>query len=307
MSETKSVYNTNSADASQHDSPETIDTFRGEWDFLSNFYAVPIEMDGVTYPTTEHAFQAMKTREVAERYMVRDAPTPGAAKQRGKKVSLRENWDTERFAVMEQVLRAKFSDPVLRDKLLATGDRILIEGNFWRDTTWGMVRDKATGQWRGRNELGKLLMKLRDTLRNDAGEGSSANAASDDSMIALALRMRDAAYIPYSHYAVGAAIKTVSGTVFGGCNVENASYGLCNCAERTAVFTAIAAGERVVVEVVVATEDGGSPCGACRQVLAEFAPRDGSPLRIVLVDNLGKVVRETTIAELLPMAFNLQG
>ncbi len=215
---------------------------------------------------------------------------------------------------MEQVLRAKFAAPHLREKLLATGDRVLIEGNHWRDTTWGMVRDKTTGEWRGRNELGKLLMKLRDEIRNDpdgvapqdgaatVGEGSGG----DGELIALALKMRGVAYAPYSRYHVGAAIRTASGAVFGGCNVENASYGLCNCAERTAIFSAVAAGERVITEVTVATDDGGSPCGACRQVLTEFAPRDGGSLRVVLVDKAGAVVRETTIAELLPMAFDMR-
>ena len=124
-------------------------------------------------------------------------------------------------------------------------------------------------------------------------------------LILLATQMRDRAYAPYSKYHVGAAIRTASGKVYGGCNVENASYGLCNCAERTAIFTAIADGERVITEVVVATDDGGSPCGACRQVLSEFVPRDGSPCRVTLVDKTGAVVRETSIAELLPFAFVL--
>ncbi|MBC8139020.1 MAG: cytidine deaminase [Fibrella sp.] len=150
-------------------------------------------------------------------------------------------------------------------------------------------------------------MQLRDELRNESNDGtrSESAASSGAELIGLALRMREVAYAPYSRYHVGAAIRTGSGEIFGGCNVENASYGLCNCAERTAVFSAVAAGERVVTEVAVATDDGGSPCGACRQVLAEFAPRDGSPLRIVLLNKIGVVVRETTIAELLPLAFNL--
>lgn len=306
MSEAKSTYTTAALNLTENETTEAIDTFRDEWDFLSNFFPVPVEIEGITYPTTEHAFQAMKTHETSERYLVRDASTPAGAKRKGKKVALRDNWDTERFAVMEQVLRAKFSAPHLRDKLLATGDRVLIEGNTWRDTTWGMVRDKATGQWRGRNELGKLLMKLRDELRDEPNNATQSDKNTGDAeLIALALQMRKVAYAPYSHYHVGAAIRTESGKVFGGCNVENASYGLCNCGERTAIFSAVAAGERVVNEVVVATDDGGSPCGACRQVLSEFAPRDGSPLRIVLIDKSGTVVHETTIAELLPMAFNL--
>lgn len=250
---------------------------------------------------------------------MRDAPTLASAKQKGKRVALRDDWETKRFAVMEQVLRAKFADPVLRGKLLATGDRPLIEGNSWRDTTWGMVRDAGMGGWRGRNELGKLLMKLRDELQAGSegkpthGAETTAEptsmteaAAGDAELIALAVQMRDAAYAPYSKYAVGAAVRAGSGTMYGGCNVENASYGLCNCAERTAVFTAVAAGERVITGVAVATDDGGSPCGACRQVLSEFAPRDGSLLRVVLVDRAGAVVRESDIAELLPFAFSLR-
>lgn len=127
----------------------------------------------------------------------------------------------------------------------------------------------------------------------------------DAALIALALTMRERAYAPYSHYAVGAAIRTANGSIYGGCNVENASYGLSNCAERTAVFSAVADGERVVTTVAVVTEDGGSPCGACRQVLWEFAPKN-APLRVLMADKNGVLVRESTIAELLPDAFVLR-
>src|SRR6476469_9967693 len=116
----------------------------------------------------------------------------------------------------------------------------------------------------------------------------------------------NAAYAPYSKFRVGAAVLTDSGRITPGCNVENASYGLCNCAERTAIFTAACAGERTVVAVAVATEDGGTPCGACRQVLAEFSPRDDTPLVVLLLDRAGTVVTETTLSELLPMAFILR-
>lgn len=121
-------------------------------------------------------------------------------------------------------------------------------------------------------------------------------------LIELALAARQQAHAPYSHYRVGAAIQTEKGT-FPGCNVENASYGLCNCAERTALFTAVCAGARRVEAVVVATDDGGSPCGACRQVLAEFADDSCS---VVLVDGTGNVVLETTLGVLLPRAFRWQ-
>ena len=120
-----------------------------------------------------------------------------------------------------------------------------------------------------------------------------------DSLIPLALDVRHRAYAPYSNYFVGAAIATDAG-VFVGCNVENASYGLCNCAERTAVFSAVAAGAKTVTAVVVATCDGGSPCGACRQVIAEFADPE---CPVVCVDEQGRLLLETTIGALLPHAF----
>jgi cytidine deaminase len=127
----------------------------------------------------------------------------------------------------------------------------------------------------------------------------------DRDIVAAARAARENAYATYSKYKVGAAVLTGDGRVFGGCNVENASYGLCNCAERTAVFTAIAAGAKEVIAVAVVTEDGGTPCGACRQVLSEFAPRDGSPLIVLLADATGNIVRKTTLAELFPDAFRL--
>ncbi|MBC8143572.1 MAG: cytidine deaminase [Armatimonadetes bacterium] len=135
---------------------------------------------------------------------------------------------------------------------------------------------------------------------------TTLNPDNDAELIALAVSMCKKAYAPYSAYAVGAAIRTETGNIYGGCNVENASYGLSNCAERTAVFSAVAQGERIITEVAVATEDGGSPCGACRQVLWEFAPKDGSPLRVLMADKNGTLIRETTIVELLPEAFVLR-
>jgi ribA/ribD-fused uncharacterized protein len=144
-------------------SNDPITAFRGEFAFLSNFYPHAFEFEGETYPTAEHAFQAAKTLDPAERQKVRDAATPAVAKRLGKKVTLREGWDTLRFTVMEEVVAAKFSDPELARLLLATGERELIEGNTWRDTTWGCIQDK-NGNWKGRNELGKTLMRLRTAL-----------------------------------------------------------------------------------------------------------------------------------------------
>ncbi len=118
----------------------------------------------------------------------------------------------------------------------------------------------------------------------------------------LAQRAADAranAYAPYSTYAVGAALLTETGRVFTGVNVENAAYPTSMCAERSAVFSAVTAGERQFSAIAVATDNAGSPCGSCRQVLAEF----NLEMPVYLVDAAGKVRIETSVAELLPYAF----
>lgn len=125
-----------------------------------------------------------------------------------------------------------------------------------------------------------------------------------NSLVAAARQAMQAAYVPYSHFPVGAALLAASGRVYTGCNVENASFGLTVCAERVAVFKAVSAGEREVRAIAVATSNGVSPCGACRQVLAEFAPQGGqglSRMTVALAD--GASYRTMTLAELLPVAF----
>lgn len=107
------------------------------------------------------------------------------------------------------------------------------------------------------------------------------------------------AYAPYSHYLVGAAVLTSSGKIFTGCNIENASYGLVICAERTAIFKAISEGEKDIQAVAVVTKDGGMPCGACRQVLNEFHPK----MKVIVADEKGKIHQEKTLEEILPSAF----
>ena len=120
----------------------------------------------------------------------------------------------------------------------------------------------------------------------------------DQQLVVLAQEARKAAYAPYSHYSVGAALLTLSGQVFTGCNVENAVYPLCLCAERTAVVKAVSEGQREFLAIAIATRNGGTPCGACRQVLREFAPH----LRILLADDAGHV-RPFTLDQLLPESF----
>ena len=146
---------------------EPITSFREGFAFLSNFFAHPVTLDGETYPTAEHAFQALKTLHPAERLKVRETPTPYGVKRLGKRVTLREDWDSLRFEVMERVVRAKFSDPGLAARLRETGNRELIEGNNWQDTTWGCVRARDGG-WKGQNRLGKTLMKVRAELARQA-------------------------------------------------------------------------------------------------------------------------------------------
>ncbi len=118
-------------------------------------------------------------------------------------------------------------------------------------------------------------------------------------LIAQALEVRRHAYAPYSRYPVGAALLAESGKVYTGVNVENAAYPSGMCAERVAVFKAVSEGERKFTAIVVATDNGGTPCGACRQVLAEF----GLDLEVLVVDGQGKILLDTTLEALLPASF----
>ena len=118
-------------------------------------------------------------------------------------------------------------------------------------------------------------------------------------LIKKANEVRLSAYAPYSNYQVGAALLTTSGDIFTGANVENAAYGVTMCAERSAVFSAVSAGERDFVAIAVATHNGGSPCGSCRQVLSEF----GLDIDVLQVDDQGKLIQQNTLRNLLPGAF----
>lgn len=119
------------------------------------------------------------------------------------------------------------------------------------------------------------------------------------SLIDLAIAARQRAYAPYSHYPVGSALRTKSGRIYTGVNIENAAYPHTMCAERVAIFKAVSEGEMEFEAISVVTDNGGSPCGGCRQVLAEF----GLDTVILMADKDGKLVKETTVRELLPEAF----
>lgn len=123
----------------------------------------------------------------------------------------------------------------------------------------------------------------------------------DEELIETARQYREHSYSPYSRFKVGAAVLTAGGKVYGGCNIENSSYGLTICAERTAVFKAVSEGERelAALAVIADTEGPCSPCGACRQVMADFRiPR-------IIMANLRGEVKTASLAELLPFAFGL--
>jgi cytidine deaminase len=123
----------------------------------------------------------------------------------------------------------------------------------------------------------------------------------DNDLVAQARKARAQAYAPYSNFPVGAALLSRSGRVFTGCNVENASYPLTTCAERTAVAKAVSEGERSFEAIAVVTATGASPCGACRQILREFAGPEGD-LRVIIADLEGNTTTHT-IADLLPEGF----
>ena len=133
-----------------------IDSFRGSYGFLSNFYLIPIEYEDIIYPSVEHAFQAAKTVSVYQRAGILGQSTSASAKRMGKQVTLRPNWEDIKIRVMESLVKQKFRDGDLKEKLLATGNEELIEGNWWGDTFWGIYKG------RGFNYLGKILMKIRE-------------------------------------------------------------------------------------------------------------------------------------------------
>ena len=138
-----------------------IDSFHGEYAFLSNYYVSPIFYDGILYPTVEHAFQAAKTTVFIQRIIIANKKTPGQAKCAGRKVTLRDNWDDIKLYIMKELIILKFTNPKLKSALLNTKDAELIERNTWNDTYWGICNGI------GENHLGKILMEVREMLRGD--------------------------------------------------------------------------------------------------------------------------------------------
>jgi ribA/ribD-fused uncharacterized protein len=142
----------------------TIKEFQGNNRFLSNFYPAPVKYEGKIYPTSEHAYQAAKCLLPKDKDRIAKAFSAGEAKRLGKFVSRIPDWDAKKLSIMKDIVTCKFrQNPLLARTLLATGDTILEEGNRWRDTYWGI--DIHTGE--GENHLGKILMQVREELRND--------------------------------------------------------------------------------------------------------------------------------------------
>jgi len=133
--------------------------FFGKYRFLSNFWMIQIEFEGIIYPSVEHAYQASKSTSEFVRETVANMKTPNEAKTAGK-VLYRPDWHVINLGIMEELIRKKFQDPVLRVQLLATEDFYLEETNTWKDTFWGVCN--GTGE----NHLGKILMKVREDIKN---------------------------------------------------------------------------------------------------------------------------------------------
>lgn len=163
--------------------PDIIESFSDEYEFLSNFYPSPVFIgeeidsppDGWKYPTVEHAFQAAKTTSIIQRSRILNAPTPVLARRLGRGVTLRQGWEAGRepwdhalkFKVMTHLILQKFAPGTeLAARLMATGDAILIEGNWWGDIYWGALKDRKTGQFTiGENRLGIILQAQRKMLQ----------------------------------------------------------------------------------------------------------------------------------------------
>ena len=138
-----------------------IDSFRGKYYFLSNFFPAEVTYNGLTYQNNEAAFQAQKTYSKEERIEFTTLE-PRDAKRRGRRVRLRRDWEQVKDRIMEEIVRAKFSqNGELKEQLLATGDAQLVEGNRWNDRYWGVDIRSGVGE----NHLGKILMKVRSELR----------------------------------------------------------------------------------------------------------------------------------------------
>lgn len=143
-----------------------IDSFDGEYRFLSNFFPCWVFYEGISYPSTEHAYQAAKSLDNQVRLIISCLKTPGQSKRAGREIQIRPDWEDVKEQIMYDLLKLKFSIPHLKEKLLATGDLQLIEGNTWHDCVWGVCSCTKCGGV-GTNLLGKLLIRVRQELKTN--------------------------------------------------------------------------------------------------------------------------------------------
>jgi hypothetical protein len=136
-----------------------IDSFRGKYRFLSNFFPALCNYEGIVYPTVEHGYQAAKSLDPVVRQTVMKALTAQEAKHMGRSIALRSDWESVKLGVMEDLLRLKFANREVANLLLLTGSEELVEGNWWGDTFWGVCHGI------GENHLGRLLMKIREDIK----------------------------------------------------------------------------------------------------------------------------------------------
>ena len=145
-----------------------IQQFQGQFRWLSNFWFCIVKYDGAEYPTVEHAYQAAKFVDISAKEIIRKAETPGKAKRLGGVTGLpnkfREDWEQVKISIMKDLLKEKFKNPYLREKLIATRDSVLEEGNYWHDKFWGIY---PPGSGDGQNILGKLIMKVREEIKKE--------------------------------------------------------------------------------------------------------------------------------------------
>jgi ribA/ribD-fused uncharacterized protein len=137
-----------------------IEEFTGKNRFLSNFWPVVIEFEGLSYPSVEHAYQAAKTLDMKHREAIQGCRAASAAKKMGKNVTLRPDWDEVKLNIMLELVRKKFQKPWAGELLRTTGHAELIEGNWWGDTFWGVCKGV------GENHLGRIIMQVREELRH---------------------------------------------------------------------------------------------------------------------------------------------
>ena len=138
-----------------------ITKFKGSYSFLSNFETCFVTYEGMKFRTVEHAFQAAKTLDMKERIVFQLIDFPAEAKQIGKQVKLRPDWEQVKLGIMEDLVRQKFNQPKFKKLLLSTNNNTIVEGNTHGDTFWGVCKNV------GYNKLGKIIMKIRDEIKQD--------------------------------------------------------------------------------------------------------------------------------------------